>query len=232
MIWMARRRFLVLFIALIVLLVGYPPMHEIEGARLLFDAMGTAVFIAGLLVAFRKRYSRVIGLLLGIPTLVGAWTGYVFPNLPRLHLAFFFHLFAAVFLVVIAVAILAAIFNEEKVSADSIYGALCGYLLTGLAFGHIYCVIEILAPGSFHGPAELVGRLQEPDHRHFVLSYFSFVTLTTVGYGDITPGNASARAWAIVEAIVGQFYIAVLVAELIGKRVGQVIADREAAARR
>ena len=114
--------------------------------------------------------------------------------------------------------ILASILGDKAITADSVYGAFSGYLLGGLVFGHLYCVVAILIPGSFGGNAELGAQLQVEHHRHFLLSYFSFMTLTTVGYGDIVPAKAAARGLAIVESIVGQFYIAVVVAELVGLR--------------
>jgi hypothetical protein len=84
-------------------------------------------------------------------------------------------------------------------------------------------VIEIARPGSFRVDAEFADQLQLEHHRHFFLTYYSFITLTTVGYGDVVPIKAASRGMAIVEAILGQFYIAVLIAELIGKRVAQAL---------
>jgi voltage-gated potassium channel Kch len=66
--------------------------------------------------------------------------------------------------------------------------------------------------------------LQVNEDRYFLLAYFSLVTLATVGYGDITPATELARSLAVVEAIVGQFYIAVLIADLIGKKLSQAVA--------
>jgi hypothetical protein len=66
-----------------------------------------------------------------------------------------------------------------------------------------------------------LAQLAEEGRQRSVLTYFSFITLTTLGYGDITPGSGAARGLAMVEAIMGQFYIAVLVAELVGRRVSQ-----------
>jgi hypothetical protein len=76
--------------------------------------------------------------------------------------------------------------------------------------------VELISPGSFRGPAELASQLADPAQRRLVLNYFSFVTLTTVGYGDIVPASPPARSLACVEAVVGQFYLAVLVAGLVG----------------
>jgi hypothetical protein len=97
-------------------------------------------------------------------------------------------------------------------------GALCGYLVVGLIFGHLYCLIELARPHSFHGPLEVRMQLETHGERYFLLVYFSLVTLTTVGYGEIAPASELARSLAAVEAILGQFYLAVLIADLIGKR--------------
>ena len=169
--------------------------------------------------------ARVIATLLGIPTLVGLWTGFFLPGVARVPLAVTFHLVAALFFGFTIGVILRDIHREKGVAADSVYGAFCGYLLAGLAFGNLFNVVELLAPGSFRG--EDITPQMSDDRRHFRLTYFSFITLATVGYGDITPGNDAARGLAAVEAIVGQFYIAVLVAELIGKRVSQAFAPPE-----
>src|SRR5262245_47842036 len=219
--WLLRWKFLVLLTAMVMLLVVYPVLRDFLDGRLLFHALLTAVFLAAFLVVFREGSLRVLGLLLGIPTVVGAWTGYVLPGLPRPPLLAGFHLVAATFLALTAATILRNIHRDKSVSADSIYGAFCGYLLIGVVFGHLYCLLSAMAPSSFQGIQELTDQLHDEVGSHFLLTYFSLVTLTTVGYGDITPASDAARGLAVVEAVVGQFYIAVLIAELIGKRVSQ-----------
>ncbi len=223
--WLLRRRFLVLLLALALLLVVYPAVHEVAGERLLFDALLTVVFLAAMLVVFEQRHHRLLAVVLGLPTVVGIWTGYVISGLPPRAVASVFHLFAVVFLGFTTATLLQGIQKDEKVSADSIYGAFCGYLLLGLIFGNLYCLVEWLKPGSFSGGDNITNQLQNQDQRHFLLDYFSFVTLTSVGYGDITPASDAARGLAVVEALCGQFYLAVLIGALIGKRVSQVLAD-------
>src|SRR5262249_16444355 len=151
---------------------------------------------------------------------------YVLPGLPRIPLLVGFHLVAALLFGFTVATILRAIHKEASVSADAIYGALCGYLLVGAAFGHLYCLTEALNPGSFRGSEQFSTQLEMDDRHHFMLIYFSFVTLTSVGYGDITPGSGIVRSLAVVEAMMGQFYIAVLIGELIGKRVSQAVSGQ------
>jgi hypothetical protein len=137
-----------------------------------------------------------------------------------------FHLFATLFLGFTVAVILQTIHEAKKVSSDSIVGAFSGYLLTGAAFGHVYCILEALTPGSFRGMEGLPGQLADREVGRSLLNYFSFVTLTTVGYGDITPATPTARALACLEAVTGQFYIAVVMAELIGLKIAQPRGDQ------
>jgi voltage-gated potassium channel len=219
------RKFLGLLIALVAFLVVYPVLRVLLGQRFIFDVLYTGIFLAAMPLIFTQRSRRRLAMWLGIPTLLGVWAGYVLPGMPRIPLMLAFHLVAALFLSFTVAEILTGIFREPSVSADSIYGAFCGYLLVGLIFGHLYCMIDGALPESFRGSELLSAQLQDGDRRRFLLNYFSFITLTTMGYGQITPQSDVVRGLVVVEAIAGQFYIAVLVAELIGKRVAQAIAN-------
>jgi hypothetical protein len=222
-----RRPFQTLLISLVLLLLLYPVLHDLGAELLLFDALGTLVFLAAFRVIFTERRLRRPAVLLGLPTLVGAWTGYVVPGLARVPVAAGFHALAALFLAFTIATVLRNVYTAKDVSADSIYAALCGYLLAGLAFGHLYCLVELVTPGgAFRGSQELTAQLGEEGSQLSLLSYFSFVTLTTLGYGDITPATGAARGLVIVEAVLGQFYVAVLIAELVGRRVAQAVTDR------
>ena len=101
---------------------------------------------------------------------------------------------------------------DNKLSGNRIVGAICVYLMLGVIWALMYSLLETLVPGSFAGLTEnTTDGGWDPDW-----VYFSFVTLTTLGYGDILPLSFSARSLAYFEAIVGQFYLAVLVAGLVG----------------
>ena len=98
----------------------------------------------------------------------------------------------------------------NDISPNRIVGAICVYLLLGVIWSIAYSIVEFSQPGSFKGLTELLSPLWSMDW-----IYFSFVTITTLGYGDITPLTQTARSLSFAEAIVGQFYIAVLVAGLV-----------------
>lgn len=98
----------------------------------------------------------------------------------------------------------------NEISANRLIGAICVYLLLGVIWAMAYTLVNFMSPGSFSGFAPM----QETGWDSEWL-YFSFVTMTTLGYGDVLPVSATARALAYMQAVVGQFYIAILVAGLV-----------------
>ena len=100
----------------------------------------------------------------------------------------------------------------QKVTVNVLYATLCLYLIIGLFWGALYTLLHELSPGAYSGV--LLDNVQDsPLH---IFNYFSMVTLTTLGYGDITPQSPGAGALCQMEAIVGQFFTAVVVAWLVG----------------
>lgn len=214
--WYQRHRYSFLLLALMMLFVLHPIARAYVAGRWMFDALLTLVFIAVFLALFKRKAYRLAGIVLGVPTVFANWVGYVVPGLPELPLNIALNALTALFLGFTAVTILIGIHEADEVSADSIAGAFTGYVLAGLVFGHLFCIVEGLAPGSYHVPDDLAIEMENVRDRRTVLVYYSYITLTTVGYGDIRPKAATARELAGVEAIAGQFYIAVVMAELIG----------------
>jgi len=111
------------------------------------------------------------------------------------------------------------VFVAKRVDAELIAAALCLYLLMGLLGGEIFLLLETLAPGSFAGSS--LDQVVAFQGKAEIFQYFSFTTMTTLGYGDITPQTPPAMAFCQVEAILGQLFIAVLVARLVGIQVAQ-----------
>jgi hypothetical protein len=216
--WLVRHRFLTLLVALALLLVSYPALSEFRMGHLVHNVLASAVFLAGIFAIMPERRYWLVALLIGVPTLLGFWTGYVFPGLPQLQLTVFSHAVAVLFLGLLAYRVLARIFGATAITTDDLCGAFCGYLLIGVAFGHLYTLTETVAPHSFRGTTSLDEELRDPSQRHVVMTYFSMITLTTLGYGDIAPARGTARALVVVEALLGQFYVAVLIAELVSRR--------------
>ncbi len=107
--------------------------------------------------------------------------------------------------------------QSVSVTARHIQGAIAVYLMMGLIWGLAYGVVELVQPGAFDLPemAQVGGHIEARQHDLRNLVYFSFVTLTTLGYGDISPANAGARNLVIHEALTGQLYLVILIARLV-----------------
>jgi Ion channel len=118
----------------------------------------------------------------------------------------------AAFLVVMIVGVLNYIMKKGPVTADKLHGALAGYIMLALLWAFIYVLTEVSTPGSFApGAIDLAG-----PGAFFQLLYFSFTTLTTTGYGDITPATDQARSFVMIEEFAGVFFVGVLIARLAG----------------
>ena len=114
----------------------------------------------------------------------------------------------------LAVGILRFVFRQGELSSDSLFATIAVYLLIALMFAQVYLLLLATNPASFNLPAAAAER--SPHLLHIDMLYFSLITLATVGYGDILPLTEPARMLAVIEATVGQFYVAVLVAVFVG----------------
>lgn len=109
--------------------------------------------------------------------------------------------------------VLRYVLKAPTITRDQIYAGICMYVMLGFAFAAIFYLVNILDPKSFSVNSTLLTKNETPD-----LMYFSFVTLATLGYGDITPRSHAARSLSMVEALIGMLYIAVFMARLVSLR--------------
>ena len=121
----------------------------------------------------------------------------------------------ALFVGLVIASILVFALKSEEVNREVIYAAILLYLLAALLWAFVYTFLELIEPASFNVD------LSQPQDYMLVFQYFSFVTITTLGYGDISPVTEVARALAVLEAVVGQIYLVVVVAWLVGMYVSR-----------
>jgi hypothetical protein len=129
------------------------------------------------------------------------------------------HVLSILFFSFIGGTILRHVLQDERVTFDKICAALCSYLLLGSIFAILYSLLEFLDPGTFLVGGEVIPKGDPAAFYGAGLGqaiYFSFTTLTTLGYGDITGATPVARNLSVLEAIIGQIYLVVLVARLVG----------------
>jgi len=198
-----RARLQFLLIALVVLIVVYP---LIQG-MLVLNVMLTAVLFTAVHAVSEQKRQWVVALLLGIPWFIALWLDQL--GLDDVAVAVLAPALGALFLGYVTQILLRHVIQADRVDAEMIYGAIAGYLLLGVIWAMLYTVTETLQPGSFTLTA--TGDTRPWDD----LLYYSFVTLTTLGYGDVLPLSSRARSLAVLEAVTGVFYVAVLVARLV-----------------
>ncbi len=200
-------KFRPLLLSLLLLLVLYPYLEH----RVLFlRCLSATVLLAGIYAVSRDRRVFIVACLLGIPTL-GLEVANVISTNQSGELAA--RIGIVLFSGFTTSTILWHVFSEDNITSDTLYGAASAYLLSGHTWTTLYVLIEMLQPGSFYMNSEH-NLDQVVNFSDLVL--FSYATLTTLGYGDITPVTSPARSLAILEAVFGVLYTVILVARLIG----------------
>jgi hypothetical protein len=203
-----RYRFRILLASLLLLLAVEPVTVAGSPLEPLFGLAISLVILSGLLAMQHERLLLGIAILLGAPVLIARWVAALLPTSPDSAVAV---LIPVLFFAFFVVFLLRAVVTADEVTSDVIAGALSVYLLMGVSWSLIYQSVFLMNPAAFNiGSAIAAGGIDRMD---FV--YYSFITLATVGYGDITPVAPLAQSFAYAEAVIGVLYVAVLVARLV-----------------
>ena len=214
-------RHAVLCATLILFAISLPLVSE-GGIGSLILRWGTAgIMMASVFAASSRIRYLIPAVVLALPALstqvaepFGDWTGHV-----RLG-------FTTALMFYTAMLVLVSILRE-RITGDAILGGISVYLLIGIAFGFLHAWNEMAVSGSYQG-ATLSTFPGEPDVRTMGLFlYFSIVTMTTLGYGDIVPATQAARMLCAVEAVVGQLYVAIFIARLVAMYAGTRAKDAD-----
>jgi len=187
------------------------PFTSGEGERAhLFRVLAILLIAAGLYTIIGRGKLTAVAFLLGLPPLV---IHLINVSGHLMHLVAAAMALGVVYLAFMTAIFVRAVLAEPTVTRDTLAGAISAYLLIGITYGVLYGLIEQVAPGSFRETISSGRPLHPPD-----LIFFSFTSLTTVGYGDIVPWSGISRSLAVLESITGVMYPAVLIGRLIGLR--------------
>ena len=207
-----ENRFLFLLILFFMLLFIGSFLHDYIRLRYLFDLVVSAIFLSAMYAIVEKVRHLIITICLALPMLVSVWLKYFMANRSLLVVG---GICAILFYAYAIINILKYMLKKKDISKETIYGALVIYMLMAFMWARAYSLLEMLEPGSFSMPE---GHLISD---RVVFLYYSFVTITTLGYGDISPLTDKAGGLSIIEAISGQIYLVVLVAWLVGMHVSK-----------
>ena len=198
---------------LVVLIVDLFVLFPVTGGGRLLDLAADLVFslilLAGLLSMARRKTVRVF---FSLFVVLGVVTHFAWKLLALNSLAGWNALFSALAVVGMLILTLWMVYQDGPVTGHRVRGAVAAYLLIGVVFAKTYALINYLMPGAFNMASPVTPLMVEGRQAFY---YFSIVTLTTVGFGDITAVAPTARSLVMAEALIGQLYPAILLARLV-----------------
>lgn len=215
--FMISHRMLIFLSCLVLLLVAFPFIHEsFPDYLIIIELLFTILLIAGIFLVSHNQQILFVSIILATLASTVMWFNFVIYS-PTLLL---FGLFLEIcFYSLTTFVIITHVLEFDRVTSDKIHGAVSAYLLLTVIWAMTYTALELANPHSFNFAHGLQHSSSSVAGYRFYLGeflYFSFVTITTLGYGDITPMSNAARGLTSLEAVTGQIYIAVLIARLVG----------------
>ena len=217
-----ENKYLLLLSALLLLMLLHPIARQLglPGHKHVLPILTVLVLVAGVHAVCQSRPLLLLGTGLWIVAAGLKVTAMALGPEPvgALHQSGVVVTLAAIIL--LTVLILTDVFSAGLgMTRDRLRGAGCAYLLMGLAWSFLYAILEVASPGAFLAGGSMLDMAKdEGSHGLWLLLYYSFVTMTTLGYGDMMPVSPIAQALAFLQAAVGQFYLTILVAYLVGLR--------------
>jgi voltage-gated potassium channel len=130
---------------------------------------------------------------------------------------------AAAFFVFVLSVIISHVFGARQLRIDDVVGAFSGYIIIALLWGRLYSLAWLITPGAFRINPDILWQLHDWNMRHSLFDYYSFTTISSIGYADITTTGPATNELVWLEVMCGQFYLAVVVATIVGIKVAQAL---------
>ena len=205
-VWLSEQGLTGLLIMLVVDIFLLPIFGPGLG-HITLDIVFSVLLVTGVAALCERRFPRILALVFATLTLASQW-------LERVGVDGFTILSSTVAslttMVIFSLLVLFRTMSPGPITRFRIQGAVAAYMLIGLTFGLAFRITELLEPGAFQFAVDLL-----PSEIAYELGYFSLVTLTTVGYGDVTPVSAMARSLAIFEGLIGQLYPVIILGWMV-----------------
>jgi voltage-gated potassium channel len=202
-----------MLVSLILLLVALPFGQAVSGETTRFPLLLILVLISAVVVNSHQRWIFVVASIFGTAAAFGLAYGELFDSHPVRIVG---ELLGLLLLGFTTLVMFNSLIQSSHVSQDTIVGGICVYLLIGLCFAMVFILMTDLDPGALmQGDQALIRSAFDGSAHAMTLLYFSFVTLTTLGYGDVMPQSDMARMFAVSEALIGQLYLVVFLARLV-----------------
>jgi hypothetical protein len=215
----------VLLGAVVAALVTQPLVaHESAAARLGYDLLVAAAAVLVLLVVFSFGWERKVAIAAAVPAIALTLARYALPDGAIVPFLAAYHLSVALFLAFTVAVMARDLLRSHEASLDAVVGAFAAYLLLGVAWGALYAAVELLAPGAFSVAPEIRWQLEDWHLRRALFNYVSFATMASLGYDDVTAVAPIANTLMWLEVLTAQFYLAVVIAQIVGLKLAQTVA--------
>ena len=219
-----NHKHLLLLAAILFGLVTQPlVVHESVRSKMAYDLLIAATGVGVLVVVFEARWARRLAFVLVVPALALTLGFYVVSGLPGVAISVVYHVSIVLFVGFAVVMIVRDTFQLHAIGFDAIVGAFCGYLLLGVVWGSLYVLVELLAPGSFAVSSDIRWQLDDLHLRRALFNYVSFATMASLGYNDVTAVAPVANTLTWLEVMTAQFYLAVVIAQIVGMKLARVV---------
>ncbi len=215
-------RFIYLLLSLLLLLIVSPLVERWQLGVVIFNLFLSLTLLASIFTITHHRTLLTVGSILALGTFISNWL----PSIYELHtLGLIGALLGVFYFGFTSGVILGHLLTSRQITVNEIAAAISTYLLLGLTGAFIFAFLEYLDPAAIitmEGVAAVIDGNQALTRANFnEYIYFSFTSLTTLGYGDLIPATPLARVFAFLEAVIGQIFLAVLVARLVGMHISQ-----------
>ncbi len=212
-----------LFVALMILNVLFPILDSLLG-RVVWELAVWGVLLIGLSSVRRGTWTR-IAWVLAIGAIISSAVDLALGDTQLVWVAGLSLSCSVAFLVLLVAMLLGDVMTGTRFDSETLFGAVSIYILLGLIFALAYMFLNLVSIGL----VDSTGAMNLDSRNPIDFVYFSFVTLTTLGFGDITPQNTASKALVTSEALLGQLYLTILVARLVGLTISRNIAQRQEA---
>jgi hypothetical protein len=206
-----RHRIAFLLFAILSFIIGSPFIIKVFKLRFIPDIFMTFIFIAGIYAIGHKKKHIYISLALAVPMFILIWSSRI---LKDFELYIIGEVFGILFVGFVISLLAKFILDHENITTEVIFTGVVIYFFMAIFWAMVYLILDYLNPGSFSFP-------ESPSRSVYQYLYFSFVTITTLGYGDVVPLTQEAYSLVILEAVSGQTYLVVVVAWLVGMHVSR-----------
>lgn len=215
-------------VVLLFFLIAYPYFHKLFPEKIaVVELFFALIMLTGLSVLTHRKSILITASLLAVLVLIGILLASSTHNAILLGLTLFIEL---IFFSVILMTMLSYVYLQDSITLNKLLAAIVSYLVLGILFALLFTLTAIISPQSFqYTVTQVFPNLKPFPHPGFFSEalYFSFVTLSTLGYGDWVPMLGPIKMISALEAVMGQLFIAVLIARLVGIHIAQTVMKKE-----